>query len=224
MKRRNVKTSKRQNSAAWPRPLIHLDVLTFRRLDVFLLCVLCVSAVNLLVGCQTGRIVTSDGMPPAARPFAPPVTPLDAKANPMAFFVGQKPDDTNGNGYPDLISVTVLLFAEPHPSAIRADGAFVFTLFPQGQISDADVKPIGSWRMEGAAVEHAQAIALGGPCYQFQLSMLDASSGFKSDKLPLDQADLICQFIPADGSPAVRCDGVRTIQIGRRLAGGAAGR
>ena len=57
MKRRNVKTSKRQNSAAWPRPLIHLDVLTFRRLDVFLLCVLCVSAVNLLVGCQTGRTI-----------------------------------------------------------------------------------------------------------------------------------------------------------------------
>ena len=186
-------------------------------------CILVASTI-ILSACQSGRVHTSDGMPPAAKPVAPPQTPADARANTMAFFVGQKPDDTNGNGYPDLISVTVMLFSQPHPTAIRENGAFVFTLYPQGRMSDAGVKPLGSWRMEGPAVQRARTIALGGPCYQFQLSMLDPSCGIATDKLALDQADLVCQFIPSDGAPAVKSDGVRTIQIGKRLAGGAAGR
>jgi hypothetical protein len=191
------------------------------------LCVLCASAVILLSGCKTERVTTSNGGLPRSysQPVAPPPTPRDAKANRMAFFVGQKPDDTNGNGYPDLISVTVMLFATPHPTAIVEPGQFVFTLYPQGTINEPGVKALGTWRLDDVRSQAALAVTLGGPCYQFQLSMLDPSSGFTSDKLPLDQADLVCQFIPADAAlPPVQCEGVRTIQIGKRLASGATNR
>jgi hypothetical protein len=174
----------------------------------------------LLTACQTERITTTtEGGVSHTRtqPVAAPATPAGAKANKMAFFVGQKPDDSNGNGYPDLISITVLLFSTPHPTAILQPGQFMFTLYPQGTINDPGVKPLGMWRIDGPRVQAAQAVTLGGPCYQFQLSMLDPQAGFKTDRLPLDQADLVCEFLPADGSPPVQCDGVRTIQIGKRV-------
>lgn len=175
-------------------------------MHVALACILIV-----LAGCQTERVITSDGrpLPPPPRPAPPP--PPSAKANRMAFFVGQKPDDTNRNGYPDLISTTVMLVSSPHPTPIRQDGAFVFEMYPPGRYGSRDAKPIVSWRLEGEAVRRAEAIALAGPCYQFQLSLLAVGG----DVLEFDRGDLICRFEPADGSPVVVSDGVRTIQLGR---------
>jgi hypothetical protein len=201
---------------------------------VSLLCVVCASVAN-QSGCQTDKVTTSDGSPPRQKPNAPPITPAGAKVNRMALFVGQKPDDTNGNGYPDLINVTVMLFSSPHPTAILEPGAFTFTLYPQGKMSEPNVRPLSIWKMEGDAVTRAQSMALGGPCYQFRLSMLDPASvppsndgsgqmSAATDKIALEEADLVCRFVPADGSPPVNCDGVRTIQIGRRVMGSEAKR
>jgi len=170
--------------------------------------------VCLAVGCQTERI-TSDGRPLPPPTREAPATPASARVNRMAFIVGSKPGDLNNNGYPDQINVTVALFATPHPTSIREEGAFMFTLVPQGQQGEPGAKSLGAWRVEGDAVARGLARAQYGPCYQFQLSLLD---GGGTDRMELDRADLVCIFEPADGSVPVKSDGVRTIQIGRRVA------
>lgn len=179
--------------------------------DLFVLGVLCVSVVNLL-GCQTERTSTSDGwrMPP--QPRSAPTPPPSLKADRMVFTVGSKPEDTNNNGFPDMIRVSIALFSSQHPTALRQSGAFVFTLHRKGQAGSPGETPMVEWRLEGDAVKQAESQMLAGPCYIFQLSLLDRGT----DRLPLEQADLVCEFIPADGSPTVTSEGVRTIQIGRR--------
>ena len=169
-----------------------------------------------LGSCATDRLTTSDSRPMPPTPRTAPVTPSSARVNRMAFMVGSKPEDSNNNGFPDLIRATVALFASPYPTSIREDGAFVFMLYPQGQVGIANVSPIGSWRVHGDSLKRTLASAQYGPCYQFQLSLLESGG----DALPLDRADIICRFEPADGSASVTCDGVRTIQIGRRFAAG----
>lgn len=166
--------------------------------------------------CTTDRVTTNDHRPMPPPPREAPVTPASAHVNRMAFMVGSKPEDSNNNGFPDLIRATVALFASPYPTAVRENGAFVFGLYPQGQAGIEGVKPLGTWRVEGEALKRTLSSAQYGPCYQFQLSLLEAGG----DRLALDRADMICRFEPADGSAPVACDGVRTIQIGRRLASG----
>lgn len=171
-------------------------------------------AITVLTGCMTERVVTSDGrpLPEPARP-APPV-PDSARVNRMALMVGSKPEDANGNGYPDLIRATVALFAHPHPTAVRAAGDFQFTLWDRGDAGRENAEPIARWRIEPGDSRRLEANAIYGPAYLFQLNL--AATG--RERLPLGSADLRCEFIPADGSTPVHSDGVRSIQIGRRAA------
>lgn len=173
---------------------------------------LCVCCLLLLSACATEQVTTSDGRPMAERPRSAPATPTGAAINRMAFMVGSKPEDTTGNGYPDLIRATVVLFASPHPTAVRGEGVFEFRLFPFGAAARPDAVPIAMWRVEGDDVKRAHAHGIYGPAYQFQLSLLDAGG----DERPFMSADLRCTFFPANGSAAVHSDGVRSIRIGRR--------
>jgi hypothetical protein len=175
---------------------------------------LCASVAFLLCSCQTERVSSSDGrpLPPAPLPAQP--VPAGTKADRMVFMVGSKPDDTNGNGYPDSVKATVALFSLQHPTSIRQDGAFVFTMYSPGQSTTPEIKPLGLWRIEGDTLNKTMDLAQYGPFYRFQLSLLDVGD----DRLPLERADLVCRFEPSDGSTPVKCDGVRTIQIGRRAA------
>jgi hypothetical protein len=132
----------------------------------------------------------------------------------MVFTVGMRPDDSNNNGFPDTILATVQLFASPHPTALRQEGTFIFTLFEQGRANETEVKPIKTWRIEPDSSDRRFAATLAGPSYRFELSLLDMGD----DRLPLTAADMICRFEPLDGSPPVHSAGVRTIQIGRRMA------
>ncbi len=150
-----------------------------------------------------------------------PVPPASLTADRMVFMVGSKPDDTNNNGFPDAIRASVALFSEQHPTALREDGAFVFTLYQQGQSDSPDAKQIAQWRVEGGAAAQSLSMAQYGPCYQFTLSLLDPNAGSESgDRLPLDRADLLCTFEPASGAASFTSAGVRTIQIGSRLLSG----
>jgi hypothetical protein len=171
---------------------------------------LCAAA--LVGGCVNEKVTTSDGRPMSEKPRQAPVTPSDAVINRMAFMVGSKPDDTTGNGYPDLIRATVALFASPHPMAVRGNGVFEFRLYTFGSAARPDAEPLAFWRIEGEDITKAEAMGSYGPAYQFQLSLNDAGG----DQYPLTSADLRCRFIPADGSPPVQSDGVRSIRIGRR--------
>lgn len=182
--------------------------------------------VVLLGACTTHRVTTSDGWPLPPPPREAPSPPASAKADRMVFTVGMRPGDSNNNGFPDTILASVQLFARDHPTALQQEGAFVFTLYPQGKsggsareaASGGSVggEAITSWRIEGESPRRAVASTLAGPCYRFELSLLDLGD----DRLPLSAADLVCRFEPRDGSPHVTSDGVRTIQIGRRVAAG----
>lgn len=162
-------------------------------------------------GCMQERVTTSDGRPMSPRPRPAPKTPEGAPITDMAFMVGSKPDDTDGNGYPDLIRATVVLFASPHPTAVRGEGDFEFHLYPFGQAGDEDASPIASWTRTGEQVERAESTGSYGPAYQFELSL----TAVGDDRYPALSADLRCTYIPADGSPKVRSEGVRSLRIGR---------
>ena len=170
----------------------------------------------LLSACRTERVTTSDGWPLPPPPREAPTPPQDTKAERMVFSVGSKPDDTNNNGYPDTIRASVSLFSTRHPTALHQEGSFVFGLYPQGTVGGLESKPIASWRIEKDSPNRAITRTLAGPAFLFNLSLLEAGPG--GDRLPLDRADMVCRFEPLDGSVPVNCDGVRTIQIGRRIA------
>jgi hypothetical protein len=168
-----------------------------------------------LSGCQTTAVHTSDGRPMPPDPRPAPRTPTDAVPNAMAMRVGAKPLDTNNNGFPDLIEVESFLFAEPHPTPMFADGTFVFELFLRGQALSDDATPIARWVFTGKDLQRSRVLSdLFGPSYRFNLSLFEVGG----DEFPLTGADLTGRFEPGDGGDAVRCRGVRSIQIGRRDA------
>jgi len=184
-----------------------------------------------LAGCaqRTVSTTTSTVRPLPPEPRSAPVTPAGVKADRMVFAVGSKPEDTDGNGYPDRIDATVMLFAQRYPTPMFVDGTFEFTLYASGQANNATLPPIAQWIMSGEAVERAKHSTTIGPQYRFALSLRESGT----DQLPLALADLSCTFIPAHGStdgsssdPAntsggqpVMSDGVRSIQVGRAVAG-----
>ena len=178
-------------------------------------CGACVMWGALMLGCQTERVRTSDGWPLPPDPKPAPVVPAGAEPNRMTLIVSQKPDDADGNGYPDQIQVACALFAYPHPTSLSADGAFEFVLYRRGESGFVEAEPLATWRLEQDALVRARARALYGECYRFQLSLLDAGT----DRLPAMQGDLRGTFIPTNGDPPIPCsDEVRPVQIGRRLA------
>jgi hypothetical protein len=152
-------------------------------------------------------------------PREAPLTPGSARANAMALRVGAKPLDTDNNGYPDLIEVEANLFAQPYPTPIHEDGAFVFVLYRPGESGLAEAQPLARWRIEGAAQRRSRSASdLFGPGYRFALSLLDAGG----DAMPATRADLVCWFESADGGSPVQSRGVRSIQVGRGAARAAA--
>jgi hypothetical protein len=173
----------------------------------------CAAAVMMLAGCQTENVTTSDGWQMPPEPRDAPVTPAGAKADRMVFMVSPKADDSDNNGYPDLIRASVVLFNDQHPTALREEGSFTFVLYEQGRSSNPAAQPIAEWRVEGDALRETLATAQYGPCYQFVLSLLQTPAG---DRFPTERADMICRFEPSSGSPAVQSTGVRTLQIGGR--------
>ncbi|MHC4219474.1 MAG: hypothetical protein ACYSU7_13600 [Planctomycetota bacterium] len=166
-----------------------------------------------MAGCTKTR--TTGGyyrpLPPEPRPIQ--LAPADARANALVINVSAAPLDTNGNGYPDLIYATAHLFDTRYPPAIREEGAFMFRLYASGQAGEPGVEPIRSWRIEGDGVDQAQARSAFGECYYFRLSLLDGGT----DKLPINMADIMCWFEPADGSDPTYAGEVTSIRIGRRI-------
>lgn len=176
----------------------------------------CLCAILILFSGCSSEVKTSDGRPMPPAPRASPTTPKDSKTNAMAMLVGFKPTDTNGNSYPDLITVQTFLYAKPHPTSMYEDGVFIFELYKSGG-SSRNEAPLAAWRFEPAESESARVYSqLFERGYTFKLSLLDVGS----DILPVSTGNLVGRFEPSDGRPAIPCVGVRTIQIGR--SGGAA--
>lgn len=166
-------------------------------------------AVLAIGGCTTSVVEYSDGRPLPPKPSAPPTTPESAKATALALMVAPKPIDTDGNRVPDLIKIDAYLFAEPHPTPIHASGTFVFTLYPMRTAPDPNATPIAEWRYGPELLAKHQSAAMAGPCYHFELSLLEHGG---EDRVGIG-ADLAVRFEPAGGGPPIRAMGVRTIQF-----------
>ena len=164
-------------------------------------------------GCRTESVVTSDGRPMPPDPRPAPMAPAGLQPNRMTLLSMQKAEDSDGNGYPDRIHATAALFAVPHEMAVEADGAFVLTLFRQGEAHVTDARPLGEWRFENERLYQIRTRTLYGVAYPLQISLLDHGS----DRLPPIMADLRGRYEPAGGGETVySSDEIRPVQIGRR--------
>lgn len=169
----------------------------------------------MLAACETSRVSSGVARPTPAVPHDPPDVPADAEVNRMAFMVGSKPLDTDGNGFPDRIEATVTLFAAPYPTPLWSDGRLVVGMYLKGQARDGEHPPVVEWAFEGDEFARARAMSRVGRQYRLSLSLYDTGT----DRFPFGEVDLVCRFEPADGGAPVLCEGVRSIQIGRRSAG-----
>ena len=182
-------------------------------------CVVAVLAASVMTGgCATERVI-SDGRPMPPKPRSAADARTGNTPNQMSLIAGPKPDDSDGNGYPDLIHVSAALFdtTVPGSTSMPADGAFVFTLFRQGDIRRPSATPLGEWRFDAADVGAYRGRALYGVNYQFALNLLDV----RSDAMPPIQADIRGRYEPSvGGAPVHTSDEVRRVQLGRNLSRG----
>lgn len=168
----------------------------------------------LLAGCQTTSTTQYSSVRPLpAKPRPAKPVPAGATANAMAVMIMDRPQDTNGNGYPDVIAVSAYLFSLPHNAPMFEDGVFVFQLYRHGEVSTPDAEPIAEWRL--ATDQIARGRTLYGPTHMARLSLLEDGG---VDQLPLMAASLTARFEPADGRQAVDPGNVYSIQIGRAYA------
>ncbi len=174
---------------------------------VQLLCALL--SMLLAAGCITDKVTTDGPGPMPPKPKPAPTPPPGAKATTLALMMGPKPLDTNGNGYPDQIQLEAFLFCEPHPTPVIEAGGFVFRLFAGREAANPAASPLISWRIEGEDLAKSAAVSsLVGPCWRIQL-MLPLELEYR---VPVT-CDLVAEFEPVDGRPAIRASGVRTIQF-----------
>lgn len=168
----------------------------------------------LLAGCQTTSSTQYSSVRPLpAKPRPAKPVPAGAPANAMAVMIMDRPQDTNGNGYPDVIAVSAYLFSLPHDAPMFEDGVFVFQLYRHGQVSNPDAEPLAAWRF--ATDQIVRGRTLYGPTHMMRLSLLENGG---ADQLPLMAASLVARFEPADGREPVDPGNVYSIQLGRGYA------
>ncbi len=183
-------------------------------------CALLCAGSLMFVACQTGRVTTSDSRPMPPRPRAVKQPPSDAVPNRMTLLVGQKPIDTNGNGFPDRVEVSSTLFSWPNTAGMETPGTFEFALYPIGHADRPDAQPLARWEIPVESGSPHRVRTIWGFSYNFQLSITAARG---SDELPGMRGDMRGRFIPAfDDAPVVVCsDEVRLVQLGRTVQAGA---
>ncbi|MFN9992217.1 MAG: hypothetical protein ACK54H_02635 [Phycisphaerales bacterium] len=116
-------------------------------------------------------------------------TPVGARVTTM-WLATTPPQDSDGNGCPDLIDVSMYLFAEPHPIPLQQPGTLLFKLV------SASGEELASWQLAEEAVASGSASLPAGPGYLFRLNILDRGS----DKLPRQQAEILATFTGRDGT------------------------
>ena len=163
-------------------------------------------------GCQT-QTITSDGRPLPPRPNAAPEAPVDAVPTRMLMFVGQRADDSDGNGFPDLLRASVGLFAAEYDLAIARRGTFTFALYALGEFGQPGAEPIRQWTFDAEASAPLIGTKPWGQGYDVTLSLLEAGS----DRLPPQTVDLRASFVDeATGRRATVSNEPRTFRIGAR--------
>lgn len=116
-------------------------------------------------------------------------TPAGAKLTTL-WLATTLPQDSDGNGYPDLFDVSMYMFAEPHPIPLQQPGRLSFKLVGVGG------KEIATWDLSEDAVAAGSATLPAGPGFFFRLNLLDRGS----DAIPRQQAEIFAVFNGRDGT------------------------
>ena len=170
------------------------------------------SAGLVVAGCQT-QTISSDGRPLPPKPNAAPVAPVDAVPTRMLMFVGQRADDSDGNGFPDQLRASVGLFAPNYDLAVARRGTFTFELFRLGDFGQPGTEPLRTWTFDPDVSAPFVTSKPWGQGYDFTLSLLDGGS----DRLAPLTVDLRARFVDeATGSRATVSNEPRTFRIGAR--------
>lgn len=161
-------------------------------------------------GCTT-QTISSDGRPLPPKPRAVTHHDVTGPVERMMLIVGQNVQDSDGNGFPDTISVSAGLFTNPATIAVPGTGSFVFTLYRQGAVHDAGVAPVARWRIDGAALTVHERQKPWGIGYDFELSLLQQGG----DRMSASACDLRGVYVTDDGRTIRSSDEVRPVQVGR---------
>ena len=165
------------------------------------------------IGCESAPARRRATQIPTPEPIPAPAVPAGAQANRMTLLVSPNTEDSNGNGFPDVVHVTSSLFSHPYPTPLQANGTFVFELYAVGDGQQASDEPLAVWRRGPEQNEDVKTMAIYGTCYPFALSLLEV---FQSDRVPQIPLAIMGYYEPADGSKIVRCSAeLRSVQLGR---------
>lgn len=151
------------------------------------------SAIVFAAGCRT-----SDG------PKALPPQPTEVVASRLSASAAL-PQDTDLNGYPDTIDLTVFVFDDRYPIPIDLPGSFVFKLS-----ASKDAKLIREWDIPPDRVAAARRRMPAGPGYVFSLSLIENGG----DQIEAQHVDLTAEFRPEKG-PLVKARGGSTLRLGK---------
>lgn len=154
----------------------------------------------LAMGCVT------EGRPQHQIPPPPSAPSSDVFPTVIDVSASRFGQDSDKNGYADVVNVSVFLFnLEKHPASLHAAGQFVF------ELTGDDNKRIAQWTLTAAEVQACRRDLLPGPGYVFQLSIRDQIS----DEIPRTDAQLSVMYIPAAGGQALRSPNPVRVSIGK---------
>lgn len=142
------------------------------------------------------------GNRPASSPV--PQQPVDVVASRMTISAAL-PQDTDLNGYPDMIDLTIFVFDDRYPIPIDLPGAFTFKLS-----GAKEGKLIRQWDVPADKAAAARRRMPAGPGYVFSLSLLENGG----DRIEAQHADLTADFVPVKG-PLVKMRGGSTMRLGK---------
>jgi hypothetical protein len=111
----------------------------------------------------------------------PPRQPADVVPDYMAVFTGW-PTDSDGNGYLDQFTVTIMLFDDRYIEApLQLPGVFEVRVVVPGSVA-APEREVGVWGFDRERSAAALRPTPAGPSYEFRVSLLEVG-GDRYDRL-----------------------------------------
>jgi hypothetical protein len=124
----------------------------------------------------------------------------------MSVWTGW-PADSDGNGYLDSFTVTVMLWDETFPAApIRVPGEFAIRLVVPGPEEE---RVLGRRQFDERRTELSLRASPAGPTYEFRLSLLDSGT----DRFERIEVEPRIEFLGKDGTRVESRGGA--IRLGR---------
>ncbi|MFO0833981.1 MAG: hypothetical protein U0638_03350 [Phycisphaerales bacterium] len=155
---------------------------------------LCAGACMVLSACA--------GNKPGNKPL--PQQPAEVVPSRMTISAAL-PQDTDLNGYPDTIDLTIFVFDDRYPIPLDVPGTFTFKLN-----GAKEGKLLREWEIPPDKVAAARRRMPAGPGYVFSLSLLENGG----DRIEAQHADLTAEFAPVKGA-IVKMRGGSTLRLGK---------